>query len=627
LQSKTYTLSAKFSGNENANGVGLTLAVFIGDNSGQYIQVGPLADQAPDSATYGSIEGLAVESLQTFGHSYVEGVGAGDYSAGDNGTTSNKKFVTLLAAALGLPLRQGGVSGTQLTYSNARSWVKILQTINAPIGFTRRPAIYMNMWGINDLNVRDNTTAALAGFVHDLRTVISRQRAGAVMEETDGSFSYGSGWTSSTGVVECSGTSTKYTTTEGATYTITTPADFPGGTLAIGITSRNTNGAAGTGAVHTAVVDGVAQAALDARNYHTGASGTMGCVYRIKNLTAGAHTIVVTVTSVLLLTQVDYWQWETSGPDAPLVLLPLQPYPVDYSAYSSGTIPTDAGVDALNGIITSVAAEFDSRVITVDLSAMNKVAAMFATDKLHPSTQGHRFIYSQLLAAVRNAGVRVGFGRGGGQPPRQAWGVDPALDAIQGQDIHSVGEIRWNTAPGPAAPLGWVWTVAGLPGTWQAFGSVSDFAYNFPPEMTISNVVPGITRTVYARVTAGGTISKVRLNVVTSSGNISVAAYRNTGSGTLAQPGTQLAASGAVVCPAVGVAEISLGATITLAVGDWLAFSADNATVALSSLGAIVAAGARAAGRMYYQDSTHPCPAVFAGSAGIVGPIWLGGVP
>jgi hypothetical protein len=52
LQSKTYTLSAKFSGTENANGVGLTLAVFIGDNSGQYIQVGPLADQAPDSATY-----------------------------------------------------------------------------------------------------------------------------------------------------------------------------------------------------------------------------------------------------------------------------------------------------------------------------------------------------------------------------------------------------------------------------------------------------------------------------------------------------------------------------------------------------------------------------------------------
>jgi hypothetical protein len=58
LQSKTYTLSAKFSGNENANGVGLTLAVFIGDNSGQYIQVGPLADQAPDSATYRSVQDL-----------------------------------------------------------------------------------------------------------------------------------------------------------------------------------------------------------------------------------------------------------------------------------------------------------------------------------------------------------------------------------------------------------------------------------------------------------------------------------------------------------------------------------------------------------------------------------------
>jgi hypothetical protein len=98
LQSKTYTLSAKFSGNENANGVGLTLAVFIGDNSGQYIQVGPLADQAPDSATFPARQAgtTAVAAKQPF-------VNVLDYGAvGDGATNDNAAIVAAVASGVNL---------------------------------------------------------------------------------------------------------------------------------------------------------------------------------------------------------------------------------------------------------------------------------------------------------------------------------------------------------------------------------------------------------------------------------------------------------------------------------------------------------------------------------------------
>jgi hypothetical protein len=82
----------------------------------------------------------------------------------------------------------------------------------------------------------------------------------------------------------------------------------------------------------------------------------------------------------------------------------------------------------------------------------------------------------------------------------------------------------------------------------------------------------------YYRVTEAGTISKLRLYVVAVSGNICVAAYRNSGSGLASVPGTRLATSGSIVCPASGINDVSLGASVSVGVGDWLAIGADNNT-------------------------------------------------
>ena len=89
----------------------------------------------------------------------------------------------------------------------------------------------------------------------------------------------------------------------------------------------------------------------------------------------------------------------------------------------------------------------------------------------------------------------------------------------------------------------------------------------------------------YGRVLEGGTISKVRVGIGTSSGNIAVAAYSNSGSGLSAVPGARLGTSGIVACPATGVQDVSLGGSITVEPGDWLALWADNTTATFTISG------------------------------------------
>lgn len=81
------------------------------------------------------------------------------------------------------------------------------------------------------------------------------------------------------------------------------------------------------------------------------------------------------------------------------------------------------------------------------------------------------------------------------------------------------------------------------------------------------------------RVLEGGTISNIAVDIVVSSGNICVQAFRATGAGRSATPGALLASSGSVASPGTGFQSIPLGSTVTLLPGDFIAIGADNATV------------------------------------------------
>lgn len=123
---------------------------------------------------------------------------------------------------------------------------------------------------------------------------------------------------------------------------------------------------------------------------------------------------------------------------------------------------------------------------------------------------------------------------------------------------------------------------------------------------TGSNAWPVANDARYARVLGSGTISKIGLEVMTASGNISVAVYSKTGSGINAKPGARVATSGAIACPAVGYVEISLGASVAVSDGDYLALSCDNAVAAFR--GQSGSANTLAAVISYAQGAAHPLP-------------------
>jgi hypothetical protein len=149
---------------------------------------------------------------------------------------------------------------------------------------------------------------------------------------------------------------------------------------------------------------------------------------------------------------------------------------------------------------------------------------------------------------------------------------------------------------------------------WGMHMNPAALGFGFPATLDVGAIrsgdfiaLPAANTAIYARCRDGGTISKVAVNTSVQSGNISVAAYSNTGSGRSAAPGTRLATSGAVACPA-GYSEVSLGSTITMQPGDWLCLTADNATATFRTLLAAGADNNFGLGRQYRQATAHPAP-------------------
>jgi hypothetical protein len=75
-----------------------------------------------------------------------------------------------------------------------------------------------------------------------------------------------------------------------------------------------------------------------------------------------------------------------------------------------------------------------------------------------------------------------------------------------------------------------------------------------------------------------GAITKLGIEVATSSGNICAAIYGASGSGRDTVPAARKATTGSIACPAAGYRELDLGGSVTIEVGDWVFFSADNTT-------------------------------------------------
>ena len=115
------------------------------------------------------------------------------------------------------------------------------------------------------------------------------------------------------------------------------------------------------------------------------------------------------------------------------------------------------------------------------------------------------------------------------------------------------------------------------------------FVYTIDPRMIASSAanVGAANRAIYMRVTgcnvAGVSITKVGFQVGTSSGNVDVGVFANSGSGRSAVAGSRTRNAGSTACPAGGYAEVSLSASATVNPGDWLALAIDNQTATLGN--------------------------------------------
>lgn len=418
--------------------------------------------------------------LRTWGHSYAFGIGASDNA---------KRYGVMLASALGLEEFNEAVSGTAFASDvSGASWVKFLQTITrstrgavpgsgvtatAQAGFAPPPGIDTLFYGVNDINSLGNTSSALAPVHHAFRAAISRLRAGAVFEADTASIwawssSGSSDWGTVTDSTKNSGTNYRYTSVEGAAYQFALPAEFPGGTVTVGIIAPS---GVGQGATHTSTSSSLGgPRTIDAHNPRNGSMTPIP--WRLTGLPAGAQTIFVTCSDVVGSTIVDYVQWEAPNDKAPLTVVFRQPYPVDYSAYGSTPPgpPTDAGVDALNAIIDALPGEFGDRVLVVNTSVMNHDATMFAADKLHPSDKGNRTLYELALNAIRSGGYVL---ENGPKPsaPRYEYGTAAPTWT---RTYYEAGSFVENTAKAVLGPTGaryvidgWLCTASGRPASWQ----------------------------------------------------------------------------------------------------------------------------------------------------------------
>jgi hypothetical protein len=128
------------------------------------------------------------------------------------------------------------------------------------------------------------------------------------------------------------------------------------------------------------------------------------------------------------------------------------------------------------------------------------------------------------------------------------------------------------------------------------------------------------------RVFGAGTISKVALQIGTSSGNICVGVYSNTGVGYNATPNARLATSGSVACPSTGYQEVALGSSVEVRTGDWLVVAFDNASATFYGVAA-PGSGLANNGLVRTANSSFPLPTTFTALSSHDRSVRLWGIP
>lgn len=244
-------------------------------------------------------------------------------------------------------------------------------TNNQPYPTHSQPPTFF-LHGINDPaqgSVANWLTAGVNAWKHALRTCISRYLAGTVYLANDPTIAY-SGWTPASGQANCTGGRLATATVNASTITITLPANWPGGVIALCFQGSIPADASVYGINWSGTVSSMAGATalpLAAQGFITGSP--VGVVKRFNTLSTDAgKTIVATlnITSGTPTATFDSW-WREADIQAPVLIANVPRF--NYASNYSMNDPL-VNTPAQNAATAAVIAEFN-----VAANSPNGVAA------------------------------------------------------------------------------------------------------------------------------------------------------------------------------------------------------------------------------------------------------------
>lgn len=368
-----------------------------------------LANVHQDTAGNADLYSLMFGTMEFYGHS-------GTYGGAETAVRGiDERLASLLHADDYNKTHGGAVLSwdEQNPYSTTGNggWAHVFRELNPgarPAPYGARSDYVQLFFGLNDVGSLGPSATNQLPLTNAYEAVISRARAAAVFEDNHSSVTYPTGaWThlSFANSADIFASSRNYAYAPSGKVRVTTPADFPGGTVALCFIS----GSDGSGALWDLTVDSSSIGQIDSRNvnaHNFGAAQNVPgratpVVKRIKNLSAGAHTIEATINTVNVNGIFDCWWIE--APTPPLVCVPLFWQPRDYSIYSTWPYSgiNDADRIAMNGRIQTVVNGFDSDVFTVktdDLITSSMTALFY--DMIHLNDAGHALVTARILSSI-----------------------------------------------------------------------------------------------------------------------------------------------------------------------------------------------------------------------------------
>lgn len=311
------------------------------------------------------------------------------FTAGANNTDDiSTRFSTVASGTLGVTEHNTAVGGTGNYFNSNGQYIasRVLSNTSPPA-----VAPYAPTWtcaviqvSINNLN-RTALNADPTIVAKHLATSIRRLRAAGRYDIINNSALF-----SHTGSISGD------RATGNATWTLNVPSDFPGGVLRV-YGAKFT----GQGGVETFTVDGSAAGSITNKDAVVPATYSEPWDFALPSLSAGAHTVVGTISSVVTNEFISGVDFEGPNPQPLVIVCGAAQAP----GYPGGAVAiTDAKVVELNGDVTSMlAAQFpsDSAVVFVSFDTiLGKNSANFGSDTIHPNPTGNALLANGIVSAI-----------------------------------------------------------------------------------------------------------------------------------------------------------------------------------------------------------------------------------